>query len=626
MHLSYMQKTAFIVILSLICLNVCAQSKRANVWNMPEGIQIDFNCNPPCPSLNNTVQECGSSSSICDINGHLQFYTDNETIWSSNHEIMFNGTGLYSCSFSIQGSVIVPVTSNPYQYYLITCDNVRFPLNVNTPDYICSDINPVKNVLCLHLIDMRFNNGQGAVLWKNKIIYNGHVEQMLAAVKHANTKDTWLLTYDTDINRFVSLLLTDCGIEKTIISEDLGFRIISGLSPIRFSPKGDMFHVKADLPQPGNMVAHFNTTTGEASNSFFFRGYSLKGCFSADSRYLYSDASNSYEIPRYDLSLIDTATIYENKQTVKVGLYEGFNNGLQNGPNGKLYFTFDQRFVTWYIVDEPSALSFTTKSLYIPIKNQNLTHSTNPPNFVQSWFDPDFKEYEYGSPSFSFDRVCMGNKTTLRAVHIPPATNYHWEIYENGMPVTVYYNEDTITHTFAEPGTHSVRLVIDFSCIPDVIIRDDIIVDKLPVKYLQDTTVCEGSAVVAEAQPSQVSYVWNTGNTSNLQTAIPDQSYTVTVSNACGSKVDSITITKVEYKVTNLVTQNNDGMNEVLNIQTNSTTSGTLSIYNNWGSQVYANDVYQNTWPETTVEAGIYYYRFNISSCKPSNGWVQVIH
>ena len=626
MLLCYMQKALYIFILLSISLNISGQSKRANVWNISEGIQIDFNCNPPCPFQNGALPKCFSTSSICDKNGKLQFYTNNETIWSSNHQIMLNGTGLYSCPWSVQGSVIVPLTSNPYQYYLVTCDNFRYPTNVYLPDYICADINPVKNVLCLHLIDMRLNNGQGAVLWKNKVIYNGHVEQMLAAVKHANTKDTWLLTYDTDINRFVSLLLTDCGIQDTIISEDLGFRIISGLSPLTFSPKGDLFHVRSDFSESGNMITHFNTATGEASNSFFFRGDSFRGCFSTDSRYLYAPMTNNFNIPRYDLSLTDTAAIYENRQTTSGIILDGFNYGLQNGPDGKIYYTFDQMHLTWYIIDNPASANIFARKVYTPMKAQNIIHYTSPPSFVQSWFDPDFKEYEYGSPSISYDRVCAGNQTTLRAAHIPPATTYHWEIYEQNFPVTLYYNEDTITHVFAEPGTHTVRLVIDFSCIPDVIIREDIIVDKLPVNYLQDTTVCEGSSVVIEAQPSQVSYLWSTGNMSNLQTALPGQSYTVQVSNTCGSKIDSVTVSRIEYKVTNLVTRNNDGMNEVLNIQTNSTTYGNLSIYNNWGSQVYSNNIYKNTWPETDVEAGIYYYRFEISSCKPSNGWVQVIH
>ncbi|MGN6648225.1 MAG: gliding motility-associated C-terminal domain-containing protein [Cytophaga sp.] len=621
-----MQKYCYLFIgLLLSSLQLNAQSKRANVWYMSEGIQLDFNCNPPCQSLFQSSFRCGPSSCICDKNGIPQFYTNNETIWNRDHHIIENGEGLYSCRFSSQGSVVVPLTTNPNQYFLVTCDNTRYPPGVYLPPATCVDINPVKNILSLHLIDMGANNGQGTVLWKNKVIYNGHVEAMLAAVKHANTKDTWLLTYDFDINRFVSLLLTDCGIQDTVISKNLELHAIGGIFPLTFSPKGDMFYVKADLSVPGSMITHFNTATGEASNPFFFRGNTVQGCFSTDSRYFYPNIMNSH-VQRYDLSIQDTAEIYAQQQQLDVGIYEGFNTSVQNGPDGKIYYTFDQRFLTWYVIDEPTANVFSKRTIYTPVTTQYLIDGTYIPNFVQSWFDPDFKEYEYGSPKISYERVCEGNKTILQASRIPPATAYHWEIHEKNLPVTFYYNTDSIAHTFSQAGAHTVKLIIDFTCTPDIITRNDIMVDALPVNYMQDTTVCTGAAVEIEAQPSQVSYLWSTGNTSSKQNILPDQSYSVVVSNTCGTITDSIRVTKLDYKVMNLVTQNNDGRNEVLMVESNSTAAGKLSVYNSWGAQIYSNNSYKNTWPEEDVAAGVYYFRYELSTCPPSNGWVQVVH
>jgi hypothetical protein len=624
----YMQKYCYLFIgYLLFSLQVCGQSKRANVWHMSEGIQVDFNCTPPCQTLFSSSFKCSSSSCICDKNGNLKFYTDNESIWNQDHRIIENGTGLYSCKYSIEGSVIIPLTTNPYQYFLVTCDNYRYPPDVYLPPTTCADINPVKNILCLHLIDMGANNGQGTVLWKNKVIYNGHVDEMLTAVKHANAKDTWLLTYDFDIKRFVSLLLTDCGIQDTVISEDMGFHVAGGLSPITFSPKGDVFHIRSDLPEAGNMIGHFNTATGEASNSFFFRGDTFRGCFSTDSRYLYSNTIGTLNIPRYDLALKDTSEIYNKMQTASGVLSTGFNSSLQNGPDGKIYYTFNQVFLTWYIIDNPLSVDvFSTRKSYTPISNQAFTRSTSPPNFVQSWFDPDFKEYEYGSPEIFYERVCEGNKTILQASHIPPATDYHWEIHEKNLPVTFYYNTDSIAHTFSQAGAHTVKLIIDFTCTPDIITRNDIMVDALPINYMQDTTICTGATIEITAQPAQVSYLWNTGNTSSKQSIQPDQTYSVVVSNTCGTITDSIRVTKLNYKVMNLVTQNNDGKNEVLNIESNSTAAGRLSIYNSWGAQIYSNNSYNNTWPEEDVAAGVYYFRYELSTCPPSNGWVQVMH
>jgi len=605
---------------------VLGQSKRANVWYLSEGVGIDFNCTPPCYLQNGALPNCYSSSTICNKNGNLQFYSDNQTIWSSNHHVMENGDGLYSCPWSPQGSLIVPLTNNPNQYYLVTCDNFRYPPNVYNPGQICTDINPVKNVLSLHLIDMGYNNGQGKVLWKNKVIYNGNVNAMLAGVKHANTKDTWLLTYDYDTDRFVSLLLTDCGIQDTIISADLGFHIVRGLPSLAFSPKGDLFHIRSDFSLAATMVAHFNTATGAATNPFFLRTSGGRGCFSTDSRYLYTTATTSSEIPRYDLSLIDTAAIYENRQTLGT-IWDALNDGVQNTPNGKIYYNFDSQYITWYIIDSPLNNNLSYRKEYKPInKSLFLSQYASPPNFVQSWFDPNFVEYEYGSPTISYDRVCAGNKSTFKASHIPPATSYHWEIFENNLPVTYFYNQDSITHLFSSSGKYTVKLSIDFSCIPDVITRDDIFVDALPnADYIKDTILCTNNNLILQAEPNQVSYVWNTGNTTHQQTSSADNIYSVSVTNTCGTAVDSVRIDKVEYRLYNLITPNQDALNENFEIDSNADILGSLVIYNSWGSRIYENNSYTNTWPEKDIDAGVYYYEFTYSTCKTDKGWVQVI-
>jgi hypothetical protein len=603
---------------------ILGQSKRANVWYFAYGVGINFNCTPPCYIQNGALPNCFSSSSICDNNGNLQFYSNNQTIWSSNHQVMENGDGLYSCPWSAQGSLIVPLTNNQNQYYLVTCDNSRYPPNAYNPGYNCTDINPVKNILSLHLIDMSYNNGQGKVLWKNKVIYNGNVNAMLAGVKHANTKDTWLLTYDNSIKRFISLLLTDCGIQDTNISRDLGF-LAHGWSPIKFSPKGDLFHVWSDLSfEQGNMIAHFNTTTGEVTNPFFFRGVSYRGCFSTNSRYFFGSGTLDFKNPRYDLSLTDTAEIYLNRQTVDIGL-DRDNDGLQNSPDRKIYYNFNSPYITWHIIDDPLASTFSYKRESESL-NISFPPFTSPPNFVQSWFDPDFVEYEYGSPKISYQRVCAGDKSIFKATGIPPATNYHWEISENNLPVIYYYNQDSITHLFSSSGKHTLKLSIDFSCIPDIITRDDIFVDALPdPDYIKDTTLCTDNTFVLQAEPNQVSYLWNTGNTTHQQMSSADNTYSVSVTNTCGTAIDSVTIDKVTYQLYNLITPNHDGLNETFEINSNTPISGNLVIYNSWGSQVYKNASYKNTWPEEDIDSGIYYYEFTYSTCKTDKGWVQVI-
>ena len=573
--------------------------------------------------------DCKSSTTICDKNGRLQFYTDNETVWNSRHQVLANGTGLYSCRWADQGSVIVPLTSNSSQYYLITCDDLRYPAHVNDP-IVCSDVNPVKYVLCLNLVDVAASNGKGEVLKKNQVIYgSGYVMSTIAAVKHANTKDTWLMTYDFDIGRFVALLLTDCGIKDTVVSPDLGVKIRLAKNPLTFSPKGDLLHIATDhmLPEYGSMIAHFDNRTGLASAPVFFRGANLRACFAVDNSYLYQSAS----VVRYKLSdLTDTAAIYASREIIP--FIPGYNFGVQNGPDGKVYYVYNNYYtyprLNMNSVSQPSTEDLIYNEVKIDIKKPiNTLQAATPPNFVQSWFDPDFKEYEYGSPAIHYTRTCVGGPAMLTATGIPPATPYHWEIEEPGVPPAKYYNTDTIIHSFTKAGTHTAHLVIDFSCIPDVITRMDIVVDALPeADYIKDAAACVGNHYVLQAQPGQVSYLWNTGSTGPSETAAAGNSYSVVVSNTCGSIQDSVYVKQVSYTLPNLITPNNDSFNDTFEVDSKEDVTGTLEVYNAWGAAIYRNNAYKNTWPENTVDTGIYYYRFTYSTCEPVNSWLQVIY
>lgn len=603
-----------------------AQSKRANVWYMSQGIGYDFNCSPPCANQRGALGDCKSSATICDKNGNLQFYTDNETIWNSSHQIMANGTGLYSCRWAQQGSVIIPLTSNSSQYHLVICDDLRYPANVNVP-FVCSDVNPVNYVLSLNLIDMAANNGKGAVISKNNVIYgNGHVMSTLAAVKHANTKDTWIMTYDFEINRFVSLLLTDCGIIDTVISADLGAQIPLAKNAITFSPNGELFHIRTDymLPERGSMIAHFNNNTGVASNPIFFRGENTRSCFSIDNNYLYQSGG----VFKYDLfDLSDTAAIYASREFINFGY--GANFGVQNGPDGKVYFIQNSPYtLDMNSVDQPTASHSTYSQLTTHITKplQYPQMAAPPPDFVQSWFDPNFKEYEYGTPSIHYTRSCITKPVTFTATGIPPATAYHWEIVETGVPTIKYYNSDTIVHAFNSAGIHTAKLVIDFACIPDIITRNDILIDELPQQnFIKDADICIGDNYKLIAQPGQIEYLWNTGNTGQEQIGLAGNFYTVLVSNTCGKIEDSVYLSKISYTLPNLITPNNDSHNDTFEVDTDCTFSGSLEIYNSWGGIIYKNNAYQNTWPENDIEAGVYYYRFTYNTCPPVNSWLHVI-
>jgi len=137
-------------------------------------------------NLNATV------ASLCDSLGNLLCYTNGIYIANTNDEIMENGDGLnpgpvatdhaeggYRLVFS---EFFLPAPGNPGIYYL-------FHLKLDHHPVLVLAI----TTLYMTTIDMTQNNGLGAVTEKNfEILTNGNFGT-LNAVKHANSRDWWIL-------------------------------------------------------------------------------------------------------------------------------------------------------------------------------------------------------------------------------------------------------------------------------------------------------------------------------------------------------------------------------------------------------------------------------------------------
>jgi hypothetical protein len=50
-----------------------------------------------------------------------------------------------------------------------------------------------------------------------------------------------------------------------------------------------------------------------------------------------------------------------------------------------------------------------------------------------------------------------------------------------------------------------------------------------------------------------------------------------------------------------------------------------LTIYNRWGQLIYKNEEYQNTWPASAVDAGVYYYSVDVKDETYCKGWINVL-
>jgi hypothetical protein len=186
-----------------------------------------------------------TNSSICDSSGSLLFYTNGCVIANSADKVIENGDNInpgnshtlwcvtYEDGYAggPANSLILPVPDSSGLYYLF---HKRFILFSNPSDAIFDKF-------YYTIVDMKQNSGKGKVLEKNTVLMSDTLAWAeIAAVKHANGKDWWLITPRRNSNQFYIFKFTSQGIVDTfqqtigILPDPQG----EGLGQMLFSPDG----------------------------------------------------------------------------------------------------------------------------------------------------------------------------------------------------------------------------------------------------------------------------------------------------------------------------------------------------------------------------------------------------
>jgi len=149
----------------LLASTLYGQQETAN-WYFGRNAGIRFN------AINGTVSAVTDGrlrtlegcSAISDRGGNLLFYTDGVIIFDRNHNVMQNGNNLSGDFSSTQSAIIVPKPNDLNIYYVFTVDEPHH-LNIdNIPDSKVADDDQKNNVLNYSVVDVRLNNGNGAVV------------------------------------------------------------------------------------------------------------------------------------------------------------------------------------------------------------------------------------------------------------------------------------------------------------------------------------------------------------------------------------------------------------------------------------------------------------------------------
>jgi hypothetical protein len=414
----------FLLIFMFCAMNISAQSKRDHNWIIGlfrNYAKFDGTNNRPKTGIwgdSNTIFSrffFGHSIISDSISGAPLFYGNEGILFDSSHNIMDNGDHLCDSvlynrnggpggNMGKQATLCLPKKGNEY-YFISLSSSDSVIQNVWYNSTVGNVLGAYADRLEYNIIDMSTNNGLGKVIRRRVPALEGvrMCKQGMQACLHANGRDWWVLKQAMDSNKVYKLLFTPDSVY------DMGLQILDNkrwgvvdYGQANFNLDGS----KYAFTQTANMdimVCDFNRCNGQLSNIVYHKmqEYGTYGeqndssqtgiAFSPNGRFVYT--SRLFYIDQLDLLEQDTskqwALIWSGPDTSLLAFDE--YNGLQNGPDGRIYigkYGGTKNFLS--VIDSPdnkgAAASFCPKCLRIDtiapqIGGNALANPPNMPNY-----------------------------------------------------------------------------------------------------------------------------------------------------------------------------------------------------------------------------------------------------
>ncbi|MCB0701844.1 MAG: T9SS type A sorting domain-containing protein [Ignavibacteriae bacterium] len=365
------------IIMLILSVTVAFAQPETETWYFGIGAGIDFTSGKP-EMISGPLKTNEGCSIFCDRFGKPMFFTDGQTIWNRENKIMQNGTGLMGHPSSTQSAVVVEIPSNKNLYYVVTALNVGRKQGLN-----------------YSLIDMRLDNGRGAVVKKNINLHN-RIHEKITVCATPDYKTYWLIATEYASNNYLAYRIDSSGIDSIpIVSKVGGFKdslIVNNIGYIKASPNSK-YVINAHQNKHILELSSFDYKTGkinlidEIELGEGSLTYGLE--FSPDSRIIYVGSifpeSKVYQILHPALIDVNEIEFYE------LGGWstEYILGALQLGPDKKLYVTNDADS-TLGVVNFPWLIGQNADYQKKALQTLPGTYTTRGlPNFLTNYFyDP----------------------------------------------------------------------------------------------------------------------------------------------------------------------------------------------------------------------------------------------
>ena len=308
-----------------------------------------------------TIPFMDTQGNIADENGNILMSSNGVFIADAIGDTMVNGDSLNPNSFTDDFKQYgLPM---PYANLFLPMpdDSNKYVLFHQVLDYTTAN---VPNIFYT-TVDITLNGGLGAVISKNNIIATNACGVGMAACKHANGRDWWVMVHRVNSNKFYKLLVTPTAILGPY-SQNIGVLRQWDAGQAWFSPDGKKYayyYVNGGLD-----IFDFDRCNGTLSNAVhvtlpFENGYNVGMAISPGSNALY--ISNTQHVYQFDLTAANIAASQLTVATYDsfVSVFPGFPNGFATlfglsalAPDGKIYITTGNGTIHMHTIDNPDVI------------------------------------------------------------------------------------------------------------------------------------------------------------------------------------------------------------------------------------------------------------------------------
>lgn len=602
--------------------------KTYNIWFFGYHTGIDFNTSPPTP-LNNPLIEADVpplyTSTICDKNGDLLFYTNGQKVWNRFQEQLPKTQNRWPW-FSIDDVIplICPYPENDTLYYIFSVGKGKS----NNPNYgnlVSMTVNTAANLNTAALV---YPTPTTATNYYKVHSSNGTF--LLAGTAHCNQKDTWITTIANE--SVESYLVTEAGVSTNPVSTRLPDGISqsmlsSGYSNIRFSANGEKFAIPV-VSQNKIVVFDFNNQSGLCTNAKIIslpppellKDFEL----SPDGTRLYY-GSLVYETDGPDVTGIELNNVFQLDldagTTVQIeasrymmNAYPDrggcsprtcffLNRTMQLGPDGKIYISL--RDVGGVELDKKvNVIEFPDKL------KQAASYRVNYLDLKQKYKFINVNYIRSGSFSLKENgiqvkkKICFGLPTEFSLL-FTKIDSVKWDFGDPAAGSGNYSTSLSPVHTYPAVGIYTVKAVIFKNCITDTA-TTQVSIDPDPIvhipDFIKDTIGCIGNQLYIDAKnPAATSYEWNDGLIYSYRTIDKPGQFQVKAFNACSQDERNFTVSfgecPCEMFVPSAFTPNNDGLNDDFKpFTTCFAQEFRFQVFNKYGNVVFSTSQVGKGW------------------------------